>query len=356
MAGNENIWLGLSKILEKKILDGEYSGRLPGIRKFSAALGVHPVTLIKALRELESKKLVEIRDRKGTFVVSSPERRKYRTIMFVNAGSIVSQMPRVVEMLEQYHYKHLSLFFEEEQFQNNPGFLRNFPADGFIFTLSSLCAPTVMYLEQAGIPFVSTDGWQEPCRINSVGVDNCCAICTMLERLKAQGHRRIAFFNSPRAAEYQYFLNQIRSSFEKVLEEDFDPELFMTDINAENCSFAAKVYLHRCACMDSPPTAFLLLDQWCHVVRKMLNENGFDIPGDLSLAGSLRYSAQENLSAAWFDLEEIYCTALDQLFKSMDDPRAEKKGQLIAPRFLEGNTIAPAVPSDLKKWQKLKMS
>jgi DNA-binding LacI/PurR family transcriptional regulator len=105
--------------------------------------------------------------------------------------------------------------------------------------------------------------------------------------------------------------------------------------------------------MDEPPTAFLLLDQWCHIVREMLLENGFDIPGDLSLAGSLRYSAQENLSAAWFDLEEIYCTALEQLFKSMDDPGAEKKGQLIAPRFLEGNTIGPAVPPDLNKWKKL---
>ena len=71
MAGNENIWFGLSKILEQKILDGEYTGRLPGIRKFSAALGVHPVTLIKALRNLEEKKLVVIPDRKGTFVVSS---------------------------------------------------------------------------------------------------------------------------------------------------------------------------------------------------------------------------------------------------------------------------------------------
>ena len=354
MAGNENIWLGLSKILEKKIANGEYSGRLPGIRKFSAALGVHPVTLQKALRELERKNLIEIRDRKGTFVTATLERRKYRTIMFVNGGSIVSHMPRVVEMLEKHHYNHLSLFFEEEQFQNNPGFLRNFPADGFIFTLSSLYASTVMYLEQAGIPFVSTDGWQEPRRINSVGVDNCRAICTMLERLKAQGHRRIAFFNSPRAAEYQYFLNQIRSSFEEVLGEDFVPELFMTDINAENYSFAAKVYLHRCACMDSPPTAFLLLDQWCHVVRNLLLENGFDIPGDLSLAGSLRYSAQENLSAAWFDLEEIYCIALEQLFKTLDDPGAEKKGLLIAPRFLEGNTIAPAVPPDFEKWRKLR--
>ena len=76
MAGNENIWLGLSKILEKKIASGEYSGRLPGIRKFSAALGVHPVTLQKALRELERKNLIEIRDRKGTFVTAAPERRK----------------------------------------------------------------------------------------------------------------------------------------------------------------------------------------------------------------------------------------------------------------------------------------
>ena len=354
MAGNENIWLGLSKILEKKIANGEYSGRLPGIRKFSAALGVHPVTLQKALRELERKKLIEIRDRKGTFVTAASERRKYRTIMFVNGGSIVSHMPRVVEMLEKNHYNHLSLFFEEEQFQNNPGFLRNFPADGFIFTLSSLYASTVMYLEQAGIPFVSTDGWQEPSRINSVGVDNCRAICTMLERLKAQGHRRIAFFNSPRAAEYQYFLNQIRSSFETVLGDDFDPELFMTDIDTEKYSFAAKVYLQRCACMDEPPTAFLLLDQWCHVVRKILLENGFDIPGDLSLAGSLRYFAQENLSAAWFDLEEIYCTALEQLFKSLDEPHSEKKGLLIAPRFLEGNTIAPAVSPDFEKWRKLR--
>lgn len=112
MAGNENIWFGLSKILEQKILDGEYTGRLPGIRKFSAALGVHPVTLIKALRNLEEKKLVVIQDRKGTFVVSSPDRQKYGTIMFVNNGAAVSQMPRVREILEQHHYKHLSLFFE----------------------------------------------------------------------------------------------------------------------------------------------------------------------------------------------------------------------------------------------------
>ena len=111
MAGNENIWLGLSKILEKKIAGGEYSGRLPGIRKFSAALGVHPVTLQKALRELDRKKLIEIRDRKGTFVLPTPSHCKYKTIMFINNGGRVSKMPRVLEMLRLHQYKHLSLYF-----------------------------------------------------------------------------------------------------------------------------------------------------------------------------------------------------------------------------------------------------
>ena len=359
MAGNENIWFGLSKILEQKILDGEYTGRLPGIRKFSAALGVHPVTLIKALRNLEEKKLVVIQDRKGTFVVSSPDRQKYGTIMFVNNGAAVSQMPRVREILEQHHYKHLSLFFEEEQFKNNPGVILNFPADGFIFTLSSLCIPTVRRLTQERIPFVSTDGWQEPSRINSVGVDNRRAICTMLEKLKAQGHRKVAFFNSPRSEEYQFFLDQIRESFEKVFGEDFSPEMFMTDIDSTNfrkgdyLEQAARAYLRRCAQMPEPPTAFLLLDQWCCVVRQILTETGFDIPGELSIAGSLRYFDPEDFSAALFDREEICCAALEQLFKLLENPRTETIGKLISPRFLDGNTIGPAVPPDLDKWKKL---
>ena len=282
--------------------------------------------------------------------------------MFVNNGDRVSKMPRVLEMLRLHQYKHLSLFFEEEQFQNNPGLLRNFPADGFIFTLSSLCAPTVMHLEQAGIPFVSTDGWPQPCQINSVGVDNRLAICTMLERLKANGHRRVAFFNSPRTAEYQFFLEQIRESFEKVFGDDFCPEMFMTDINAAECEFskdhyleeASREYLRRCARMPEPPTAFLLIDQWCGCIRNILVDNGFDIPGELSVACSLRYSEPEDFSAAIFDGEEICCAALEQLFKLLENPGAEKIGQLIPPRFLEGKIIAPAVPPDFKKWRKLR--
>lgn len=362
MAGNENIWFGLSRILEKKILDGEYTGRLPGIRKFSTALGVHPVTLIKALRHLEEKKLVVIEDRKGTFIVTSPDRRKYKTVMFVNNGAVVSQMPRVLDILEKHHYKHLSLFFEEEQFKNNPGMILNFPADGFVFTLSSLCVPTVMHLTQEMIPFVSTDNWSEPCRINSVGVDNRHAICTLLEKLKSRGHRKVAFFNSPRAEEYQFFLDQIRESFERVFGTDFSPEMFMTDISSSNRNFkkedfkeqAAREYLRRCAAMPEPPTAFLLVDDWCRTVRRILEETGFDIPAEISIAGSFRYVPPDDFSAALFDHEEICCAALEQLFKQLENPKTEKVSKLISPHFPEGKTIGPATPPDLKKWQKLR--
>ena len=133
----------------------------------------------------------------------------------------------------------------------------------------------------------------------------------------------------------------------------------MTDIDSTNfrkedyLEQAARAYLRRCAKMPEPPTAFLLLDQWCYVVRQILTETGFDIPGELSIAGSLRYFDPEDFSAALFDREEICCAALEQLFKLLENPRTETIGKLISPRFLDGNTIGPAVPPDLDKWKKL---
>lgn len=362
MPGNENIWLSLSELLERKIRSGIYRGRLPGIRKFASSLGVHPVTLRKALRNLERKQLVTVCDRRGTFVSTCPRRPEYRTIMFVNGSSLVTRMPRVLEMLKMRRFKHLALFFQEEQFWDNPGFLRNFPVDGFVFTLSSLYAPTVSRLQAANIPFVSTDGWREPDEISFVSVDNHLAITTMLKKLRERGHRKVAFFNSPRTPEYQFFLEEVRHSFEEIFGEDFSQDLFMTDLDLRELSTkgdresfvaASRIYLRRCARSKEPPTAFLLIDQWCQAVRDILPEAGFQIPREISIAGSVRFIEPENFSTAFFDNEEICCAALEQLFRLLDDPGTKSICRRIPPRFLPGETIAPVTAPDLEKWRRL---
>ena len=86
---NETIYRQLSLDIEKHIREQRLTGRLPGIRKYCRELGCHHVTLTKALRLLEERGIVSIRNRGGTYVLSKTKRNR----LSVSSAAVIHWRP-----------------------------------------------------------------------------------------------------------------------------------------------------------------------------------------------------------------------------------------------------------------------
>ena len=82
------IYHELSEKLERYIAENGITGKMPGVLKLSRELGVHHVTLSKAMRLLEKKGLLSINGTKGTFVTERTEKRpRHRVLALVGANT-----------------------------------------------------------------------------------------------------------------------------------------------------------------------------------------------------------------------------------------------------------------------------
>ena len=75
------IYHELSEKLERYIAENGITGKMPGVLKLSRELGVHHVTLSKAMRLLEKKGLLSINGTKGTFVTERTEKRPRHRVL-----------------------------------------------------------------------------------------------------------------------------------------------------------------------------------------------------------------------------------------------------------------------------------
>lgn len=350
------IYQNLSEKLEKYIAENGITGRMPGVLKLSRELGVHHVTLSKAMRILEQKGLISINGTKGTFVnQSSVKRPRHHVIALVGAnaeqGDGKEILAKLNEEARKSGYNIIAVTFEEELFQRNKTILLNFPVDGFLFRMSSLRREQAELLRREEIPMVSGARKEGYPWLDQTDCDHYAGYSLLLNRLINLGHRRIAFLEFDRVPEYRFYLDNIRHVFEEKLGDAFDPELFYTksrgrDLWNEFGEPYWEVYAERALkhwfSLPEPPTAIIAPLSLIIRIDNILEKMKIRVPQDVSLMFVSHSSEirQEQFSGILYDEYEMLLWGFRRLVERLNGTSVEPRQYFQKPFFREGRSIA----------------
>ncbi len=222
------IYQDLSRKLEAYITEHGITGRLPGVLKLSRELGVHHVTLTKAIRLLEKKGLLSIQGTRGTFV-REKTRRNFHVIGFVGVSAEATAREIAFAdrnaKLANTGYRIMDISVNRQLVFENPRLLLQFPVDAYVFYGSFFSRGIMKVLQEDEIPVIATINPEFP-EINHIGSDHRPAYARVLRLLRNAGCRRIAFLNYLRQDEFKYYISDIRNAFQTELGSGFDPRLF----------------------------------------------------------------------------------------------------------------------------------
>ncbi len=348
------IYHELSETLEKYIDDNKITGRIPGVLKLSRELGVHHVTLSKAVRILEKKGILSIQGTKGTFVVD-PRKNRPRTniLALVSCNMGLSENQRTLTRLNQavkdVGYSIINIILEDDLLRKNRAALLNFPVDGFLFRGAVIRREQMELLRKEKIPIVSTARRNESW-LDMADCDNSAGYELLLDKLLEKGHRRIAFLDFDRVPEYRFHLNNIRGIFQRKLGDAFDPELFYTQKNGEDLwhrhgeaywdIYVQEARNHFFA-LPEPPTAIIAPFLLVYRLKEQLeHEQIRKIPEECSIAFVHDKPDEDhrNLSGVIYDEYEILEWGVRRLLKLVSGA-TDVERFFMKPVFVPGNSI-----------------
>jgi DNA-binding LacI/PurR family transcriptional regulator len=162
------------------------------------------------------------------------------------------------------------------------GFLRGLHQHSFdgAFFMGGAAQQHVRQLEERGIPAVFVDYDQPESRLDAVVADSFMGVKQSVEYLITLGHRRILFLEGTIA--HPTFQNQANTYSNVMRESGLVPWVAQEDAYVDGGYRAARSLLQT----QPLPTAIVASNDWMAIgVLKALNEAGFHVPGDISLAG-----------------------------------------------------------------------
>jgi len=343
----------LSKTLEAYIRNQCPSGgRLPGMLQLSKELGVHHVTLRKAIRLLEDRGLLTIDGTRGTFVNIryNGKAAERPTIGLIGMNSLRS-ISNLNDKYKELGCRLVSIGIPRGLAPaSEADFLLQTPLSGAVFLGSSARRDLLLCLREHSLPVVGNvqDGlpW-----MNGVEFAHYDSYCVALRHLRELQHKRIAFIETRRTPEFQFYLDNIRRAFVDVLGDFFDPELFQVQDDVDELYrlhgekylevFFAK-RMNFFLNLPEPPTALDIIDSYLQAGRDFLRERGIRIPQDLSViltcSPHQRDSFYSNMLVCQDDLVEWAITRLLNILAGTPLP-IEKK--LIPMRFYPGQSTIP---------------
>ncbi len=346
----------VSQELEVYIREKCPFGRLPGMLQLSKALGVHHVTLKKAIRLLEDRGLLSIDGTRGTFVNIRFDRKAggLPTIGVIGMEAFRS----ISHLNDKYGNQGCRLVAigipNGLEAASEAEFLLQMPLAGAIFLGSSARKELLLLLREQSLPMIGNIQEGLPW-MNGVEYAHYDSYRTGLRHLRELGHCRIAFMETQRPPEFQFYLDNVRQAFVDELDPHFDPELFRVQddlqeqyrIHGENyleVLFAERMnfFLN----LPQPPTALIVNTNFLRAGLPFLRKEGIRIPQDLSVISVCSPQMQDsffsNLVASQDDLVEWAIPRLLNILSGSPLP-VEKK--LIPMRFIPGNsTISCSFP------------
>lgn len=342
----------VSQELEAYIREKCPCGRLPGMLLLSKKLGVHHVTLKKAIRLLEDRGLLTIDGTRGTFVNI---RYDSKAGDLPTIGVIGMEGLRSISNLND-KYRNLGCRLISIGIPNGlesaseAEFLLQMPLSGAIFLGSSARRDLMLRLRDQSLPVVGNIQEGLPW-MNGVEFAHYESYRTALRHLRELEHQRIAFMETQRPPEFQFYLNNIRRAFIDELGDCFDPELFrIQDDLLEQYRRHGEKYLEIIFAermnfflnLPQPPTALIVNANYLRAGLPFLHKQGIRIPQDLSVisvcAPQLQDSFYSNLIVCQDDLIEWAIPRLLHILSGTPLP-VEKK--LVPMRFIPGHSTTP---------------
>ena len=345
----------VSELLERYIRENCLSGRLPGVLSLSKKLGFHHSTLMKAIRLLESRGLVRVEGRRGTFIQDLSQASTLKTIGLVGFYDCSWHKQEILTQLnERYRSSGLQFAYVDMQLPTPELFtqaLLSLGFVGFIFFGSSGATMVMKALHRHGIAVIGNiqDGlpW-----MHAFEFDHYHGYRTALEHLVSQGHRRIVCLECRRHVDFQFHLKILRRVWQEVLADDFDPALFIDDIdytdyfNSQGDDYLAailKSYFARFFTYQRPPTAFIGSIDFLEPLHEFLSGRGLKLPRDFSFIGVSSKSDQRcgNCSRIVINLDDQLAWAVPRLVALLAGEKLSVEKVLIPVEFISGNTSAP---------------
>lgn len=353
----EKKYITLSKHIESAIQRKEFSEKLPGVVKLAEMFESNPRTISKALQLLEQKGKVTINGTRGTYISGENQRPSFRIIGVIgltSRGSLNGELEAIQSIASQNNYRVVALSENKELDQiihEDPEFLVNFPADGFIFAYSSITENIVATLRQAGIPFVSMNYVPDVLGVNWIDFDSQGGFKRVLSELTALGHRKIAFFQfknlfydySQKMYEtYRDFMTQLGGFDERFYYCPYTLEEYYAK-HGENSylNFAQEIVEYVMA-LKTRPTAISINSSTVAIkVCELFKKAGLKVPGDISITGEFGHQDQTGISGVLFDYSlraAKVAETITGLLKNPDTPLTQK---IFEAKWRSGNTTGP---------------
>jgi DNA-binding LacI/PurR family transcriptional regulator len=157
--------------------------------------------------------------------------------------------------------------------------------DGLIILSPSSDLDIVAALLDVGMPFVLVNGHSDDPRVSSVDIDNCGAMKTLVGRVAALGHRRIAYLAG---RETSRSAQQRGEGYRRALTSagvPSDPELMPVGGYSVQSGYERTRKLLTLSSENRPTTLCCGSDQIAIGALRALRESDIAVPGEMSLTG-----------------------------------------------------------------------
>ncbi len=354
----------LCDILEKRLLAGEYTGRLPGVHRLAAEFATSPVTMSKALKRLERRGYISIVNRQGAFVtLRANDRPRRRLIGWINhlgaAEPRAGMFEETSRLAAERGYRVVTLGAATVEIFRDEEFLQAINVDGYIFSAGALDPVIAHNLRVNGIPFVSVNQIDEPTTVNLVEHDHLRDRGQIYQYLWELGHRRIG--EVVPANPVEFWTVQLEKIYRDFMEarNAYRPGYYVG--NTERSSdlerrfgenwralFVEK-YLDRLFALEAPPTALVIEGlHYAGQVCEFLERRGLRVPRDVSVAViDIGYDSKPEKSTftrVFVDNSLRQREATKMLLEILDNPTVPTRRKMIPLRLIPGeSTSAPPV-------------
>ena len=274
--------------LERRMVEGVYTDKLPTGLALAAEFGVNFKTLNKAVGQLERRGLLRRKSGQGTFVVRKADKVEDSLVELLFVGS--AEMPGhpfysqmwlgLLSSLEGSGLRLVLNMLEEDKVR---GGLKEVcrdltPAAGRLL-VGTADPAQLRALERAKAPFLllgeKADDPDTPC----VRCDVTAAVKAAVRRLRAGGAQDIAFIGATRGHDL--------SKFHAYLAAVQEQGRLDSDLIEEAAPFAALGHgaMRRILERKRPQAALVAYDHLCPGVYAAIREAGLEIPRDISVVG-----------------------------------------------------------------------
>ena len=348
--------------LEERLLDGAYSGKLPGVHKLAAEFNTSPVTMGKALKLLERRGYIAILDRRGAFVTLRNRNRPCRRLIcLVNSlghpGPEDFMYRTTLDTVEKAGYRLLVLGAGSLDILRNEDFLTAINVDGYVFSNSVLDLEIARNLQLNGIPFVSVNQINEPSTVNLVEFDHVNSRPVLYRHLYGLGHRRIAeIIPANRLGFWTEHFRDIYRDF-MTAHRIFDPSYYvgydrlLPERGAPDEAAAVERFnldcIDRLLNLPAPPTAIVVNDlRTGEKLRQVLAERKLRVPHDISVALVTSWDSEVPCDPFYTrligDCLERQRAACELLIRQLEQPAPSVKLRWLTMKFQPGAATGPA--------------